>query len=170
MRALSAIALFEARQRLRRLSTWSCFLGFLALAMLWMAAAGGVFRDAFVSFGGPGLINAPRQVALSSAFLGCLGSVAIAANMGRAVQQDVEYGTQHFFFSAPIPKYAYVFGRFLGAYAVLAVVLAAIPIGCLLGTLLPGVDPGRLGPYAASAYLAPYATALLPDLFIFGAL
>ena len=110
-----AIALFEARQRLKMLSTWIYFGMFLALAMLWMAAAGGVFRDAFVSFGGPGLINAPRQVALSSAFLGCLGSVAIAAIMGRAVQQDVEYGTQHFFFSAPIPKYAYVFGRFLGA-------------------------------------------------------
>jgi ABC-2 type transport system ATP-binding protein len=40
-----AIALFEARQRLKLLSTWIYFFSFLALAMLWMAAAGGAFKD-----------------------------------------------------------------------------------------------------------------------------
>ena len=37
---LLAIARFEAGQRLRLLSTWVYFGVFLALAMLWMAAAG----------------------------------------------------------------------------------------------------------------------------------
>jgi ABC-2 type transport system permease protein len=55
--------------------------------------------------------------------------IVVAAMMGRAVQQDFEYEVHHFFFSAPIPKYAYVFGRFGGALAALAVVLASIPLG-----------------------------------------
>ena len=110
-----AIARFEARQRLKLLSTWVYFAMFLALAMLWMAAAGGVFKEASISFGGKFLINAPRSLAFTCSLLGCFGAVVVAAMMGRSVQQDFEYGMQHFFFSAPIKKYQYVFGRFLGA-------------------------------------------------------
>ncbi len=170
MRALYAIALFEARQRLKLLSTWIYFFSFLALAMLWVAASGGAFKDVTISFGGRVLVNGPRQVALSSAFLGCFGIVVAAAMMGRSVQQDFEYETHHFFFSAPIPKYAYVFGRFLGALATMAVIYASIVLGNLLGTLLPGVDPSRVGPFVALAYIAPYFLTLLPNLFIFGAI
>ncbi|MCS0582490.1 M1 family aminopeptidase [Massilia pinisoli] len=170
MRALFAIAGFETRQRLKLLSTWVYFLAFFALALLWMAAAGGVFKEAFVSFGGRVLINAPRQVALSVAFLGCLGIIVVAAMMGRSVQQDFEYEMHHFFFSAPIPKYAYVFGRFLGALATLVVVFSAILFGTLLGTALPGIDPSRVGPYSAVGYLLPLVFTLLPNLFIFGAI
>ncbi|WP_296944710.1 M1 family aminopeptidase [uncultured Massilia sp.] len=170
MRALSVIAGFEARQRLRMLSTWIYFFAFLALALLWMAAAGGAFRDLNVYFGGRVFLNAPRQVALSVGFLGSLAVIVVAAMTGRAVQQDFEHEMHHFFFSAPIPKHAYVFGRFLGALAALAVVVAAIPLGLLLGGLLPGVDPARFGPYAAATYLLPYFLTLLPNLFIFGAI
>src|SRR5438067_8270547 len=170
MRALFAIALFEARQRLRLLSTWVYFFAFLGLEMLWVAAAGGAFRDTYVTFGARVLINAPRQIALSAAYLGCLGVVVAAAMMGRSVQQDFEHETHHFFFSAPIPKYAYVFGRFLGALATLAVVFSSILLGHLLGSLLPGLDPARIGPQSAAAYLQPYLLTLLPNLFIFGAI
>ena len=170
MGALFAIAGFEARQRLKLLSTWVYFLAFFALAMLWMAAAGGVFKEAFVSFGGRVLINAPRQIAITVAFLGCLGVIVVAAMMGRSVQQDFDHEMHHFFFSAPIPKYAYVFGRFLGALATLAVVFSSILFGSLLGTVIPGIEPGRIGPYSVAGYLLPYFFTLLPNLFIFGAI
>ena len=170
MGALLAIAGFEARQRLKLLSTWVYFFAFFALALLWMAAAGGVFKEAFVSFGGRVLINAPRQIAMSAAFLGSLGVIVVAAMTGRSVQQDFEYEMHHFFFSAPIPKYAYVFGRFLGALATLAAVFSAILFGILLGTALPGIDPARVGPYSVAGYLLPYFLTLLPNLFIFGAI
>jgi ABC-type transport system involved in multi-copper enzyme maturation permease subunit len=170
MRALYAIALFEARQRLKLLSTWIYFFSFLALAMLWVAAAGGAFKDLTISFGSRVLVNGPRQVALSSAVLGCFGIVVAAAMMGRSVQQDFEYETHHFFFSAPIPKFAYVFGRFFGALATMAVVYSSIVLGNLLGALLPGVDPSRVGPFTALAYVQPYFLTLLPNLFIFGAI
>jgi ABC-2 type transport system permease protein len=165
-----AIALFEARQRLKLLSTWIYFFMFLALAMLWMAAAGGAFKDANVSFGSKVFINAPRSIELTVAFLGCLGVIVVAAMMGRSVQQDFEYDMHHFFFSAPIRKYQYVFGRFLGAYLTLAVVFSSIVLGAWLGIYIPGIEPDRLGPAAASMYLRPYLFTLLPNVFIFGAL
>jgi len=170
MHPLFAIAGFEARQRLRLLSTWIYFGIFLALAMLWMAAAGGAFRDAIVTFGGRVLINAPRQIALTASFLGCFGVIVVAAVMGRSVQQDFEYEMQHFFFSAPIRKADYVLGRFLGAFATLAVILSSIVLGAWLGTFIPGIQPDRLGPGGLPNYLLPYLLTLLPNTFIFGAL
>ena len=167
---LFAIARFEARQRLRLLSTWVYFGMFLALALLWMAAAGGVFRDAVVTFGGRLLINGPRQVALTASFLGCFGVVVVAAVMGRSVQQDFEYDMHHFFFSAPIRKHHYVLGRFLGAFATLAVILSSIVLGAWLGSYIPGVEADRLGPAPLSTFLLPYLFTLLPNTFIFGAL
>ena len=164
------IALFEARQRLKLLSTWVYFSMFMLLAILWMAAAGGVFKEANVSFGGRVFIDAPRSIMLTASFLGCLGVIVIAAMMGRSVQQDFEYETHHFFFSAPIRKYQYMFGRFFGALAVLAVVFASIPLGTWIGTQVPGIDPERLSTFQLQAYLIPYCAALLPNLFIFGAI
>jgi ABC-2 type transport system permease protein len=93
-----------------------------------------------------------------------------AAVMGRSVQQDFEYDMHHFFFSAPIKKRDYVFGRFLGAYLTLAVLFSSIVLGAWLGCYLPGIDPDRIGPMSAAMYLQPYFLTLLPNLFIFGAL
>lgn len=164
------IARFEARQRLKLLSTWVYFIMFMAMAMLWMAAAGGVFKEAVVSFGSKVVINSPRSIELTVALLGSLGVIVIAAIMGRSVQQDFEHDMHHFFFSAPIRKHQYVFGRFLGALAVLAVIFTSIAIGAWLGAQLPGVEPDRVGPMNAVHYILPYARTLLPNLFIFGSI
>jgi len=170
VRALLVIARFEASQRLCRLSTWVYFSVFLALGMLWMAASGGVFRDLAISFGSQVMIDAPRQIALATALLGSLGVVVAAAVMGRAVQQDFEHGMHHFFFSAPLKKADYVFGRFLGAFATLAVIFSSILLGLWLGTFIPGIAPDRLGGSTLSAWIKPYLFTLLPNLFIFGAI
>ncbi len=170
MGSMLAIALFEARQRLKLLSTFVYFGMFLALSMLWMAAAGGVFRDMTISFGGRVCIDAPFAISLTVAFLGSLGIIVMAAVMGRSVQQDFEYDMHHFFFSAPINKRDYVFGRFFGAAATLAFIFASVPLGAWLGTFVPGVDPGLLGPRGLSIYLRPYLLITLPNVFTFGAL
>ena len=165
-----AIALFEARQRLKMLSSWVYFGMFFALALLWMAAAGGVFKEAFVSFGSKVTINSPFAISITVAFLGCIGVVVMAAMVGRSVQQDFEYDMHHFFFSAPIKKSDYVFGRFLGSASTLAIVFLSILLGAWLGTYIPGVEPERLGPAGLSMYLRPYVFLLLPNLFIFGSI
>jgi hypothetical protein len=163
-----AIALFEARQRLKLLSTWVYFAGFLALSVLWMMAAGGFFKQASVSFGSQ-LIDSPRSLMFTTSFLGSLGVIVMAAMMGRSIQQDFEYDMQHFFFSAPIRKHQYMFGRFLGAYLTLAVIFTSILLGAWLGSFIPGIEPERLGRPDALAYLMPYLTVILPNIFIFGA-
>ncbi|MRW93958.1 hypothetical protein GJ699_28610 [Duganella sp. FT80W] len=163
-----AIASFEARQRLKLLSTWVYFFGFLALTMLWMAAAGGFFKGASIVFGSQ-LIDSPRSLMFTTSFIGSLGVIVIAAMMGRSVQQDFEYDMQHFFFSAPIKKHQYMFGRFLGAYFTLAVIFTSILLGAWLGSFIPGIDPERLAHPPLLAYVMPYLIVILPNIFIFGA-
>jgi len=164
------IASFELRSRLKLLSTWVYFVVFFALAMLWIAAAGGLFKDANILFGsGKVFVNSPFALAQTVAFLGLFGATVMAAVMGRAVQQDVEYRTQAFFFTSPIGKLQYLGGRFLGAFVVLVVVFSSIGLGAFLATLLPGMDADRLGPNRWAAYLLPYATVLLPNVLLIGA-
>ncbi len=165
------IASFEFRSRLKLVSTWVYFLVFFCLSLLWIAAAGGLFKDANISFGsGKVAVNSPFALAQTVAVLGMFGITVMAAMMGRAVQQDVEYRTQGFFFTAPIGKLEYLGGRFLGALGVLLVVFSSLGLGAFVATLLPGMDAERLGPNRWAAYVLPYATVLVPNALLIGAL
>ena len=171
MRNALDIARFEIATRLARISTWVYFAVFFAIAMMWVAAAGGIIKSAVVSFGsGKVWINSPFAIAQTVSFLGMFGLSIIAAIMGRAVQQDFEYRVEHFFFTAPIRKWEYLAGRFAGAIVVLLVILSSIALGGALGLLLPGLDPDRIGPVRPLAYLLPYFTVLLPNLLVLGGL
>lgn len=168
-RALLAIAGFEFRSRLKLISTWVYFIVFFALTMLWMAAAGGLFENANVAFGsGKVAVNSPFALAATTSVLGLFGTVVMAAIMGRAVQQDFEYRTQTFFFTAPIHKAQYLGGRFVGALGIVLVVFASIALGALCATALPGMDPSRLGPNRFAAYALPLLYVLLPNALLIG--
>jgi ABC-2 type transport system permease protein len=167
---LFGIAGFELRTRLKRLSTWVYFVVFFALAMVWTAAAGGAFANANIIFGsGKVWINSPYAIAQTVAVLGMFGLTVVGALAGRAVQQDFEYRTEPFFFTAPIRKWEYLGGRFAGALIVLFVVFVSIALGVFAGTLLPNVDAERLGPTRLAPYVVPYFTVLLPNLIWMGA-
>ena len=169
--ALAAIAAFEFRTRVKRISTWVYFAIFFALAMLWTAAAGGAIPDAIVSFGsGKVWVNSPYAIAQTVAFLGMAALTIVAAVMGRSVQQDFEYRVEPFFFTAPIGRRDYLGGRFLGAAAVLTVILSSIPLGGVAGLMLPGIDADRVGPMRLSAYAMPYVTMLVPNIIVLGGL
>lgn len=170
MRAVFVIARFEASQRCKLLSTWIFFAIFVALGLTWMAATSGMLRNLNIFIGSRLLIDAPRLIAMATAMLGSLGIMVVAAVMGRSVQQDFEHQMHHFFFSAPLRKFDYVAGRFLGAYAVLAAIFSGILLGLWLGTFLPGIPPDRLGGSTPATWLKPYLFTLLPNIFIFGAI
>ena len=167
---MMTIAWFEFATKLGRISTYVYFAVFTAIATLWIAAAGGAFASANVIFASEKVfINSPFAIAQTVTVLGLLGVVVIAAFMGRAVQQDFEYQTFHFFFTSPITKRDYFIGRFLGAAAILFVIFLGIAVGIVLGTLWPGVDATRVGPWSLGAFAQPYAVMLLPNIFLLGA-
>jgi hypothetical protein len=171
MRDCLFIARFEFLTRATRISSLVYFAVFFTLSFLWMAASGGVFPDADMGFGAAHLsINSPYALARLIVSLSAFAMIVVAAIMGRAVQEDIEYRTASFFASAPITKTDYLLGRFLGAYGVVALILAAAPLGAWCATLLPGIDAARLESNQWYAYLRPYLFLALPDGLVIGAL
>ncbi|HSS28404.1 MAG TPA: hypothetical protein VLL50_10660, partial [Usitatibacter sp.] len=170
MRALD-IGVFEFRSRMRLVSTHAYFAIFAAIAAIWMAAAGGAFQAAKIGFSSDKVyVNAPFALATTISMLGFMGIVIVAAMMGRAVQQDFESQSFHFFFTSPISKRDYFLGRFVGALLALLYVFAGIALGIVVGTHWPGVQASRIGPWSILAFLHPYLILLLPNMVIFGAI
>jgi ABC-2 type transport system permease protein len=167
------IFLFELKYRFTRVSTYIYFIMFLAFAFFATISVGGAFRGANVVIGGAGegkvLANAPFAVGVLISMLVYIGMLVIAAIMGNAGYRDFQRDTHSFFFSYPIRKADYFFGRFLGAFVVLFVVFLSIGIGAIAGSLMWFVMPEKFAPFRLIVYIQPYLIHVLPNLFFSGA-
>jgi len=162
------IARFEFRQRLRGLSTYIYFVVFGALSCLFILIAGGAIPSASVEFGTGGkvLVNSPYALDVIISFVSFFGVVVTAALAGQATYQDIDSRSTDLFFTAPINKFSYLGGRFLGAIAIQLLIFSSVGLGAWMGTRLPWLDPTRLGPQIGAAYLQPYWTLVLPNLIL----
>ncbi|HZJ55214.1 MAG TPA: M1 family aminopeptidase [Myxococcaceae bacterium] len=165
---LLAIAGFEVRQRLHRVSTYVYFAVFLVLAAFFILAAGGAIPNATVDFGTGGKvnINSPWSLAMLMTLIASFTVVINAAIAGRATHQDVDANVTPLLFTRPITRAQYLGGRFLGALVVLLLLSLAIGLGAWLATKLPWMPPARVGPQRFAAYAVPYLLVVLPDLLL----
>jgi len=163
---LASIFLFEFQQRLRRVSTYVYFVVFFTLGLLFTLMSGGAFASAAVDFGTGGkvLINSPYALNNMITYICFFGIVITAAIAGQATYQDIDNKTTDFFYTAPVTKFGYLGGRFLGAFAVQLVIFASVGLGTWVGMLTPWLDKTRVGPQMASAFLQPYFINVLPNL------
>ena len=124
-----------------------------------------------MNFGGDKvLINGPYALAFGIAFLGFAGVTVIGSVAGRAVQQDFEYGTYHFFYTPPIRKADYFFGRLLGAWLTLR---ARVPRASRSASWSAATGPAwtarASSPHpSCQSFLRPYLFLLLPNLLWLG--
>lgn len=165
---VGTIASFELRQRLRRISTYVYFAVMFSLGFLFVLLSGGAFSNASLDFGTGGrvLINSPYALFAVIVYISSFGVVITAALAGQATYQDIENNSTPFFYTAPINKFDYIVGRFLGALAVQVVVFSAVGLGAWIGMHTHWVDPGRLGPERLWSYFVPYLIFVLPNLLI----
>ncbi|WP_400194165.1 ABC transporter permease/M1 family aminopeptidase [Hymenobacter sp. B81] len=166
------IFLFELRYRLKRPATYIYF-GLMALmAFLFMLAVGGVF-GANVSIGGGGgkvLANSPYQLNTILTVLSLFGVFITSSMMGTPVYRDFDHRTHSLYYTAPISKAGYLGGRFLGSFVITALVFLGGALGAWLATFWPTMLADKLGPNTLGAYLQPYLTHVLPNLFLTGAI
>ncbi|HTZ97583.1 MAG TPA: M1 family aminopeptidase [Terriglobales bacterium] len=166
------IAGFEFRQRLSRISTYVYFLVFAGLGYLFALMSGGAIGEASVDFGTGGkvLVNSPYALTIIISYVTFFGVVVTGAIAGQATYQDVDSRTTDFFFTAPISKFSYLGGRFLGALAIQVLIFASVGLGAWIATLMPWLDPTRLEPQRFAAYLLPYVLMVLPNLVLLTAI
>jgi ABC-type transport system involved in multi-copper enzyme maturation permease subunit len=134
--------------------------------------SGGAFPSATVDFGTGGkvLVTSPFALNVIIMYISFFGVIVTAALAGQATYQDVESNTAAFFYTAPITKFDYLSGRFLGSLAVQLAIFTSVGLGAWIGTLTPWLDPARVGPQNALAYLQPYFTLVLPNLIFTSAI
>src|SRR5579862_6663370 len=165
---ISSILAFEFTQRFRRISTYVYFLVFFALGFLFVLMSGGAFAEATVDWGTGGkvLVTSPFALNLIIMFVSFFGVIVVAALAGQATYQDVDSNSTAFFYTAPISKFDYLAGRFLGSLAVQLVVFSSVGLGAWIATRLLWLDPVRVGPQHFAAYIQPDLTLVLPNLIL----
>lgn len=153
---------YELEYHLRNASTW-IYAGILFVLAVWISVAMGADGDGGVH------ANAPERLAEVSALVGMLGFLVTAALFGDAAVRDIEVEMDPLLFTSPISKAEYLGGRFLGALAVNALVVVAIPLGLLTMTgLLAYSESEVIGPFRVSAYVQPFLVFVLPNLVVVG--
>ncbi|MDE2055106.1 MAG: ABC transporter permease subunit [Xanthomonadaceae bacterium] len=157
---------FELRQQLRSPLFW---LILAALAALAFAVA---CTDSVTIGGGIGNIhrNAPSVVVTMLGAFSILGLFLITIFVAGAALRDFTSNTAEMMFATPMSRGAYLGGRFAAGWLVSVLVLVGVAFGFWLGSLMPWLDPARLGPTPWNAYVWALAVIVLPNLFFLGAL
>jgi hypothetical protein len=165
---VGAIAGFEFRHRLRRISTYVYFVVLFIIGAWFTLASAGAFPGVGVDYGTGGRVftNSPYVLYVIVVVISSVGVVITAALAGQATYQDIDNNSTPFFFTAPISKFDYLVGRFLGCLAVQLLVFSAIGLAIWIVVRTPWVDPGRVESDRLFEYIAPYLVYVLPNLVI----
>jgi ABC-2 type transport system permease protein len=118
-----------------------------------------------------GLVRNSAYATLRNSLMFTLMFMFVSASfVANAVIRDDETGYGPIIRSTPITKFEYVIGRFLGAYAITAACMLVLPVGSLLGTLMPWANPANLGPNRITDHLYAYFLIALPNLLTHSAI
>lgn len=159
------IALFEWQYRRKRPATYLYFCILFLISFLLVAT------DAVdMLSGGQIKQNATYVITSITTTLSLICIFIISAVMGVSIVRDFEHRTEALFFTTPISKANYLAGRFIGSFAVLIVILTAIPLGLMSAEFMPWREAGNLLPFRIATYWNPFFVFTLPNAFVLGSL
>jgi aminopeptidase N len=158
------IAGFEARYQMRSPVFWVAGLIFFLLPF-----AATTVSQVQVGDVGNAWKNSPFAILEVSSVLDVFFIFALVAFVANVIVRDDETGYGPIVRSTRITKFDYLFGRFTGAFGAGMVMALAIPLGILVGSFMPWIDPQRLGPLHLDHYVYDYLIIMLPTLFVMGA-
>jgi aminopeptidase N len=159
------IAAFEWRYQLKSPVFWVGCLLFFLLAF-------GATASDNVQIGSLGNVhkNAPYAIVQTLALLGVFSVFITVSMVANVVVRDDETGFAPIIRTTSVDKASYLGGRFVGASAAAFVVLAMVPLGIFIGTLMPWQDVEKIGPFVLTHYLFGLFAFELPTLLITAAL
>jgi ABC-2 type transport system permease protein len=163
------IAWFEFHTRIRKLSSLIYFLVFTVFSALLMIGVSGVVPGLLISLSENSreLANSPFAIHKLLINLNFIAVIILAAVMGQSVNRDRETRITPLIFTKPIRERDYVFGKFIGGFAVICVLTSGMGLGLFLGSLIPSQMPEMLGPFNLLGYIQPYLVSIVPtNLFI----
>jgi ABC-2 type transport system permease protein len=161
---LIRIASFELRYQLRSP------LFFISFAIFFLLTFGSVTIDE-IQIGSRGNVNvnSPYAILETLATLNVFAIFIVTAFVANVVIRDQETGFAPILFSTRLRKRDYLLGRFLGAMVVALVLISSMPLAIMLGSIMPWLNPEKVGPFVLSHYLYALFVFGLPTLLVTGA-
>ncbi|MBK9422887.1 MAG: hypothetical protein IPN54_01855 [Bacteroidetes bacterium] len=77
--------------------------------------------------------------------------------------RDFSYNTYQIIFTTPVKRMEYLLGRFLGAVTISVIPLLGVSLGIIIGCMMPGMDPDKIGPFYFQAHLAGFLQLAVPN-------
>lgn len=158
---------FEINYHLRQPLFYVSALVFFADAILVVSTRAG---EVFSSVPRGADLNAPIAIIRHLTVYSLLGLFVVTAFVASSVQRDFEQGTHMFFFTKPLRKFDYLFGRFAGSMAVSLVIMLIAAVGMAVGSFMPWQDSERIGAFNIMPYLFGLGVVVLPNLLATGAI
>ena len=156
---------FELKLRFRSVSTYVFFL--IPFLMMFFA----VSVEDFGPIGaGKVFYNGPYALLLVFAQLTAFGVILIAAIFGPTILRDFQRDTYGLVFTKPISKFGYLMGKWAASFVVTLFVFSGLVWGGIIGTFMPWSDKTRLAPIHLYAYLQPFFSVTVVNIFFMGAL
>ncbi|HEV2149729.1 MAG TPA: ABC transporter permease [Longimicrobiaceae bacterium] len=161
---LTDIARFEFRYLLRNPLLWVTTAAAFALFFVSMSV------DGFELGSEGGLLENAAYATLRNYLVVSIFFMFVTTSfVANAVIRDDETGFGPIVRSTRISRFEYLMGRYLGAFAVAALCLLAVPLAIWLGSLMPWADPATLGPNRLVHHLYGYFLLALPNILIHSA-
>jgi len=161
---------FELTYLLKRPAVYLYSLAFSALAFVSFAGTAGFFDPPTVTSGTPRLLNSPHEINYILLYFNKLMLFLLPAIIGNALYRDYQTQMYTIMYTFPLRKWAYLGGKFLGAFSLVVGVALAAGVAMWLAEWLPGLDRGRLGPIRSVGYRQAYGLFVLPNLLAHGLL
>ncbi|MGH8178970.1 MAG: ABC transporter permease/M1 family aminopeptidase [Steroidobacter sp.] len=137
-----------------------------------LMAFGAMTSDSIQIGGGIGNVhrNAPAVLISFLAVFSTLGLFIATAFVAQPLLRDAEIGAEELFFSTPLRKGGYIWGRVTAGLTAALVVYVIIALAFMLGSLMPWLDPTRLSPFSLEPYLWAFGVLIIPNLIFTAAL
>jgi ABC-2 type transport system permease protein len=161
---LRSIITFEWRYQVKTPAFW---VGSVIFFLLTFASV--TIDDVQIGSRGNVFVNSPYAILQTLAVMSLFAIFVIVAMVANVVIRDDETGFAPILRSTSVTKPSYLFGRFLGANLAALCVLAMMPLAILLGSLMPWLDPEKVGPFRPGHYLYALFAFSLPTMLIVSA-
>ncbi len=160
----SAVAAFELRYQLRS----PVFL--VSCALFFLLAFGATTVDE-IQIGSRGNVhvNAPYAILQATGLLQVFALFVLSALVSGAVVRDQETGFAAILQTTRLGRFDYLIGRYCGALAAAWLVTACVPLGILVGSWMPWLDPEKVGPNLPAYYGYALFVLSLPTLLAMSA-